>query len=383
MAQMRSIATAGKGRFYQSNDPSQVPALLLDETQKGLKPWIVEQRFRPALDAPSPALSGLDLAGFPALDGYVASTPKAAAEVVLRSPAEDPVMAQWQYGLGRAVAWTSDVQGRWTRDLLAWRDSARLLGNIVESTLPLAADPQLALQTSTAGDTGRVIAALSGAPADATVSATVVAPDLQSTEVPLQSTGPGRFEADFPADQVGGYLVHVTVSSKGKLIHAATAGLPIAYSPEYRYLGTDLSALRELARVGGGEVLPDPRRAFDVPLPEVRVDQPLYFWLLALAVVLFPLDVALRRLVLRRSDAELWAAVVRRREAAPVAVEATLGRLRGRITTHRTGRRGPPPEAEPGAQESPAAERRREESKAGEASDLAARLVERRRRRGG
>jgi uncharacterized membrane protein len=373
IAQMRSIATAGKGRFYSSNSASDVPQLLLKETQTGLKPWIVEQRFRPTLVAPSGVLAGLDLASFPAIDGYVASTAKAAAEVVLRSPQRDPILAQWQYGLGRAVAWTSDTQGRWTGDALRWPDSGRLLANLVAWTLPLAGDPALQVEASLAGDQGHVIAQLADAPPDSSVVASIVSPDLRAVEIPLLTTGPGRFEGNFPAEQVGSYLLRVNASSGGKVQHAATTGIAVAYSPEYRYLGTDLRFLEQLAHAGGGTVLANPAAAYKVALPPVRVHLPLFFWLLALAVLLLPFDVAARRLIFRAADAELWAALVRRGAGVPAAAEPTLARLRDRLDRVRTARRvasdgESTPEAPPVPPAAPD-------------PDLAARLLERKRKK--
>jgi uncharacterized membrane protein len=373
MAQMRSIATAGKGRFYTSNSAADVPQLLLKETQTGLKPWIVEQRFRPTLVAPSGVLAGLDLAGFPAIDGYVASTAKAAAEVVLRSPQRDPILAQWQYGLGRAVAWTSDTQGRWTADALRWPDSGRLLANLVAWTLPLAGDPALQVEASLAGDQGHVIAQLADAPPDSSVVASIVSPDLRAVEIPLLTTGPGRFEGNFPAEQVGSYLLRINASSGGKVQHAATTGIAVAYSPEYRYLGTDLRFLEQLAHAGGGTVLANPAAAYKVALPPVRVHLPLFFWLLALAVLLLPFDVAARRLIFRAADAELWAALVRRGAGVPAAAEPTLARLRDRLDRVRTARRAATDgEQPPGTPDAPPA---------APDSDLAARLLERRRKK--
>ena len=71
------------------------------------------------LGTPGPALAGVDTAAIPVLDGYVATTPKAAAEVALYAADHDPLLATWQYGLGEAAVWTSDTTGRWTAALLA------------------------------------------------------------------------------------------------------------------------------------------------------------------------------------------------------------------------------------------------------------------------
>lgn len=382
MAAMRAMATAGNGRYYQSEDASQVPDVLLSETDNQLKPWIVEGSFRPTVVSPSAALVGLDLSAFPTLTGYVASTPKASAEVVLRSPQRDPVLAQWQYGLGRASAWTSDTQGRWSAALLGWADGGRLLANIVGSTLPLAADPAISVRATVEGDRGHVIAEVAGAPADASVTTSILAPDRSATETGLVSTGPGRFEGDFDAQQVGSYLLRVGVSSGGRLTHVTTAGLAVAYSPEYRFLGTDGPVLREIAAAGGGVVLGSVAEAVGLPLPEVRIPVPLFTGLLVVATLLLPLDIGLRRLVVRRGDRAEWAAIVAREPGQPVPAEPTLAALRTRIDRHRTARHGPDrvkPEDPAAAAAAPP-----DGGAAGGtgADDLAGRLLERRRRAG-
>ncbi|MFN2463035.1 MAG: VWA domain-containing protein [Candidatus Dormibacteria bacterium] len=391
MDSMRTIARDGKGRFTESDNASQVPQLLLQETEKGLKPWIVEQRFRPAVDRPSGVLAGIAPGALPPLDGYVAATPKGAAEVVLRSAQQDPVLAEWQYGLGRTVAWTSDIEGRWSKDLLASPAGGKLLANMVAWTLPLRDDPDLGLRATSSGDTGHLIAELRSASADTTAVASIVAPDLATRQVPLLLTASGRFEGDFPADQVGAYILRVTAGKHGRPEHAATAGLAVAYSPEFRFLGTDMNALSAIARAGGGQVLGSPDAALRVSLPPLQVQLGLAAWLLALAAVLLPVDVALRRLVFRRGDAEIWAAVVRRGEAAPAEVEATLGRLRGSLDRKRAGRLGagvgatpsaaalPPPETGASPNTTPA----EAPPPGAESGDLAARLLERRRTKKG
>lgn len=346
MANMQAIVTEGNGRYYQSESPAQVPDVLLDETRTSLQPWIVQQRFRPSLGAPSEALAGIDPSSLPALDGYVASTPKPAAQVILGGPGGDPILAQWTYGAGRAAAWTSDASGQWTAALLAWPDAGRLLAEIVASTLPLTSDPSVQVNMTFTGDQLHVLVQMPTSPTGASVTATIVAPDGTATQAALLGTGPGRYEADLPAGQVGPYLLHVAVYADGKVMAQSTAGAAAAYSPEYRFIGTDQAALSQIARAGGGQVLTRPAGAFSVVVPAVRVEHTLVAWLLGFAVVGFLIDVAIRRLSPRRGDAavwgQAWARMLRRvpighrsadqaSEPAPV-----LARLRQRLEQSRT-----------------------------------------------
>ena len=94
--------------------------------------------------------------------------------------------------------------------------------------------------------------------------------------------------------------MRVEVKAGERALDAATTGVAIAYSPELRFIGTDLPFLREVASAGGGVVLTSARAALSQPVPPVNVTQSLAEWLLVLAAVLLPLDVALRRLVIGR-----------------------------------------------------------------------------------
>jgi hypothetical protein len=300
MANMAAIATEGDGRFYDSESAGQLPSIFLDESQTQLQPWVVQERFHAASGPPSAALDGINPSSLPPLDGYIASTPKPSAQVVLSGPGGDPVLAQWQYGLGTALAWTSDTDGRWTSELLRSPLAGKLFAGIVAATLPLAASPALSLSAQVEGDQAHLIAQVEGAPGDASALAHVVKPDGQGSDVPLAETAPGRFEGDVPTTEVGAYLMRVEVSAGHRVLDAATAGVAVAYSPELRFIGTDLALLRQMASAGGGAVLTSARQALSEPVPPVNVAQSLAEWLLALAVVLLPLDVALRRLVLAR-----------------------------------------------------------------------------------
>jgi len=302
MSYMAAIAAEGDGRFYDSESAAQLPSIFLDESQSQLQPWIVQQRFRVVAGAPSAALDGIDPATVPPLSGYVASTPKASASVVLSGPEGDPILAQWQYGLGTATAWTSDTQGRWTAQLLASPEGGKLLAGIVASTLPLAASPSLSLSAQVEGDEAHLVAQAAGAPSDATAVAHVVGPNGQAADVPLSQTAPGRFEGDIPTPDVGAYLMRAEVSADGHALDAGTIGVALAYSPELRFIGTDMPFLSGLARAGGGAVLSSARQAVAEPVPAVKEAQALAMWLLVLVIVLLPLDVALRRFDLRRGE---------------------------------------------------------------------------------
>ncbi|HEX9095358.1 MAG TPA: VWA domain-containing protein [Candidatus Dormibacteraeota bacterium] len=340
-ATMQAMAGWGHGRFYQSNSLSDVPQIFLKETREALKPWIVEGRIAPQLASLADVIPGVPLDSFPTLTGYVATTPRAAADVVLKSPQGDPLLATWQYGLGRVIAWTSDAQGRWTAGLLQWPSANRFFGDLVHASLPQPGDPALQVETRVQGDHTHLL--VTAPPTSgATVTVNALTPDLADTSMILSPTGPGRFEGDLPTDQVGSYLLHVSESAGGVVRHTTTTGLVVPYSPEYRDLGTDVATLKAIAQAGGGVLLTDISQAFRVPVPTVRAALPIGELLLVLAILLFPVDVALRRLIFRLEDMPAWRAAVARRPVPAVPAEATVTRLKERVDGIRAARAAQP-----------------------------------------
>ena len=349
VAMMQAMAGWGHGRFYQSNSLQDVPQIFLKETREALKPWIVEGRIAPQLASLADVIPGVPLDSFPALAGYVATTPRAAADIVLKSPQGDPLLATWQYGLGRVLAWTSDAQGRWTADLLRWPSANRFFGDIVHASLPQPGDPALQIETRVQGDhTHLLVTAPTTSGATVTVSA--VTPDLAGASLVLSPTGPGRFEGDLPTDQVGSYLLHISESAGGVVRHTTTSGLVVPYSPEYRELGTNVATLQAIAQAGGGVMLSDVSQAFRVPVPAVHAAQPIGEILLVIAILLFPIDVALRRLIFRLEDMPAWRTALKRAPVPAVPAEATVTRLRERVEGVRAARAAQPrtPKKPPG-----------------------------------
>ncbi len=336
-ALMRSIAGWGKGRFYQSATVGDVPQIFLKETSEALKPWVVQGTIQPHLSSLLEALPGVSVAALPPLSGYIATTPRAAADVILQSPQGDPLLATWQYGLGRVLAWTSDAQGRWTANLLRSSQANLFFSDLVRYSLPQPADPALQVETQVQGDHTHVLVT---APvySGAAVEISAVTPDLADQELTLASTGPGRFEGDLQTDQVGSYLLHLTQSAGGAVKHTSTIGLVVPYSPEYGSLGTDSNSLRQIARAGGGTLLTDLTQVYAEPLPPAQAAQAIDELLLVLAILLFPIDVALRRLIFSAKDVPAWKSALKRPPARPIPAESSVSRLKERIDDVRAGR---------------------------------------------
>jgi hypothetical protein len=315
LAFLERIAGLGGGRYHVTDRAATLPVIFAQETQLAMRSYVVEEAFHPRQTAVSPMLGGIE--AVPQLYGYVATTPKPAAQVILSTHQEDPLLAAWQYGLGRAVAWTSDATGRWAQQWVDWEAFPRFWSQTVRWTIAQQTDVPVEVSVTLDGETahiemdavddeGTFIDGLSAA-------ASLVGPEGEATLVDLAQTAPGRYEGTFIPEVEGAYLLRVTGASDGEDVVAMTTGWVLGYPPEYAALAADPATLAYLAELGGGRVLEDPAAAFDHTLRGEGTTRDLWPALLALAVVLLPFDVAVRRLAIGRRDlARAWAWVQER-----------------------------------------------------------------------
>ncbi len=320
------LAEAGGGVYHFAGDPSQIPSIFSEETTLATRAYIIEQTFFPAQVAPSPILAGIDAT--PQLLGYIGTTAKAAAQVVLVNPdspnpaAPDPILATWQYGLGRSVAWTSDATGRWAQAWASWDQFARFWSQVVRYAIGSQSQAASRIQVEQQGDQAVVsVDAQTDSGAylnDLTMQANVVGPDGSTQTLTLRQTGPGRYTGDFIPTTEGAYLVRVVGAADGAATGAEPAlsdlnGWVLAYSPEYQLIvppeepdavPANVQFLQQLAALTGGEnVSADAARIFihDLPAPP-SARQPIWPWLLLVAAALLPFDIAIRRLSIGRYE---------------------------------------------------------------------------------
>lgn len=298
---MVDIAKWGKGRFYYTEDSQTIPRIFTLETQLASKASLVEQPFTPRLTAPShEAMQEIDWKSVPPLGGYVATTLKPTAELVLMSHQEDPVLATWRYGLGRAAAFTSDAKAKWAVLWLRWRDFNRFWAQLVRWSLRSGTRSDTIATLERRDGVGEItLDAVDGKGdfvnfLDAQVG--VVAPNRERTVIDLAQVGPGRYRGRFPAPQEGVYLVGMAERRGERVVGSQLAGLVVPYARELRDLGVDAVHLRELAELSGGGELAAPRDAFLKARRRSRIAVEIWPWLVGLVAALIVPEIALRRL---------------------------------------------------------------------------------------
>ena len=306
---MISIATQGNGRFYDVRSPDQLPQIFIKEAAVILKSAIYEEPFKPQQVSSSELIRGIGAGEYPQLRGYVATSQKPRAETPLLTDKGDPLLAHWQFGLGRAVAFTSDAKAKWAQDWLGWPKYRQFWSQIAKWSLRRLDNADFT--TDVTVDKGEAVISVEALDEKGNyrnflnLQSVVVSPKGEKQTVRLEQNGPGHYEARFPTKDVGAYMLNLMNLENGEVRGTQPLGASVNYSPEFSATEPNNNLLRRLAEAGGGKAL-GPGAPADNPFlhDRVRTFQPrdLWEWLLKVAIVLFPLDVGVRRIQIDRAE---------------------------------------------------------------------------------
>lgn len=294
---LKNMAAAGRGDFYLTLRARDLKAIFTKDVMTVSKALVVEEPFIPRMDTSSPELAGVD-PSVPPLLGYVATGAKPAARVLAKSHKNDPILAVWQYGLGKSVAFTSDCKARWAQRWLGWPDYSRFWAQILRATMRKSPSKDFQTTVDISGGQGRVVV-------DAVddkgsflnflnFQGSMVGPDMKSKPMVIEQTGPGRYEASFDARDVGSYVVSVARKDLNAAPEVSITNIP--YSPEYKDVSPNLALLKRLASETKGVISPRAEDVFASNFRESRTYVDLWPLLVLLTAILLPVDVGVRRL---------------------------------------------------------------------------------------
>jgi hypothetical protein len=174
-----------------------------------------------------------------------------------------------------------------------------------------------------------------GSPRDFfTTSAVLVGPDLEPIAADLDQIAPGVYEKDLGEIPSGAYAVRITQIRPGTAALGRTVGLVAPVAAEYRLLGANQPLLATLRAATNGREIATPLEPWRHDLRLTSSFTELWPWLLLLALLLWPLDIALRRVSLGRrelADGRAWIGRAwRRRGATAPRSAAATGMLAAR-----------------------------------------------------
>jgi len=293
---LANIATWGKGRTYYLEEPTNVPQIFTEETELATGKTLREESFKPVVKKNVEAFKGIDFNAAPPLLGYVATKSKDTSEVLLESKRKDPILARWQYGLGKTVAFTSDLKDRWAVDWLRWKGYPKFWSQLIRETMRRRDDNEFDFRVVRDGNEAKVT--INAIRKDGQFrnklesQVRVISPDQSVSEVLVRQVGPGSYEAKFPLTKKGSYLFRAVGEDSG----GASRVLAYSYPDEYHFYPPNTEVLRAISAETKGRFQPRAEDIFDPNGETTALPTPLWPYLTAAALLLYLTDVWLRRI---------------------------------------------------------------------------------------
>jgi hypothetical protein len=306
---MDTLATAGGGRFHNVPDVKNLPKIFTKEAEMISRAAAVEEWF-PVVQTSDPQfLKGIDVGTAPLLHGYVATTLKPSpAEQILASDTDEPILARWRVGLGWTLAWTSDVKAKWAVDWIKWPGFQKFWGQLVREHMRQKDQRELDMKAEIVG--GVLKASVDAFTPDErfennlTSRLTITGPEPggQNQVIDLRQTAPGRYETDLPMDKYGSFLLkaeHLREQPDGSTKIAAVSYGHVSnpYPREYASFEPQRDVLQRAAVATGGKIDPESVSVvFDPAGEKITYHEDLWKWFIYAAIVIFILDLFLRRI---------------------------------------------------------------------------------------
>ena len=303
LALLQEISRRTGGEFHYVENARALPDLLLREATRALAPAAgASESYFPRINDASQLLQGLDEPKLPPLSGYAFARTRPGAEVLLTVPRlerHDPLLAVWQFGLGRVAAFTASPRDD-AETWVGWPAFSKFWSQLGHWTARQHADDEVAIDAHrSAGVTELEVRAFGPSADAATLTARLQLADDTVREVPLVPSQPRRFTArllDLPPGRYPLTLVKRTasgaVSQRTQLV-SVPAGDDAA-DAEFRRTEPDLALLGRLTSATGGQLNAEPDGLLAREPGTRRAEYPLAPWLVPLAMLLFLADTAVR-----------------------------------------------------------------------------------------
>lgn len=297
------LAAYGGGAFHHTADPSTLPELFIGELEEKVEEkTMIERDLTPVPNPRSPLLTDRAKRRLPQVKGYVEARLKTGArnDVSLRvNGASPPLLASWSYGQGRAVAFTSDANGRWSTAWVGWDGFSTFWEQIVrwsvQNTHRQEKKTDFAVELGHT-DQGLIIDLFSHASQEhgRTAFAEIRLPSDTTRALSLERLAPGHYQGVYPSPQPGDYRVELRLPS-GEMLGPLGYSVPkLDQKGEVPRLQPNLVLLETLAQATDGSLNPDPSAVIHAVSP--AQPQPLLPYLIPLAVGLYLLELLVRRM---------------------------------------------------------------------------------------
>ena len=301
IALMKRIAQYGGGLFHHAFDPTTLPQIVLHQMEENSEDRPKQRDFIPVQGRGSELLEGFHERSYPSLKGYIETELKRGAHLDLMIPTDNrrsPLLASWNYGKGKAVAFTTDMTGRWSRDWIQWAALERFWGKVFEWLRPPKESlPPHEVKINLFKDRPVLDLYLYDERTDSSLFRYSSTGKEGKKEGLLEKLAPGHYQSTLPISTPGDYRIELIEERQGRRISYPPLGYTLTFDPksELPREQFNIPLLEQLARVTGGEI--NPKRVEKPKEQEktMRASRPLRVFFILLASIFFLLEIVFRR----------------------------------------------------------------------------------------
>lgn len=292
---LAQLASIGRGRSYYTDIYTDIPRIFAKEVLLSAGTYIINEEFTPKILSNHEILSGVKTSdGIPSLLGYIGTSIKENAVEILSSSHDEPILAAMQYGIGRTVSFTSDINGQWSKNYLAWEYGPQLIKNMVYFTIPKYGEDGY-LNITQEGNEAKIEFFNDKISKDAKVNGVFNGENGEEGSFELSQVEPGKFEAKVPLSSLGFYNFSVREEENGEVKNTYKGAFALQYSDEYKF-NTNAEKLDVIVKETKGSFINKPEEVFEGKLERDYKKISLTTPLLLIAILLLMLDIAYRRL---------------------------------------------------------------------------------------
>lgn len=255
---MKAIAEWGGGRSYYTNDAENIPRIFVSETKTAAKRIIVEKAMQPYAAMQGEMILGIPFDELPLVNGLIITYPKPGARVLLKTQ-EGPLLVAWPYGLGRSVAFTSDLSGRWGKDWVLWDHYGKFVSQMVKWAQRKESPRNYAVNIGRRGEEGTFTVDVTDDQNrfvnNLDLKIKVLFPSETDRTISLEQVAPGRYHVSFPSGQIGEYYLNLFSTDAKGFSQSQIFGYGIPYADEYNSRGVNYALLKGMALITNGRLL--------------------------------------------------------------------------------------------------------------------------------
>lgn len=302
VSMLKEMANIGGGAFYQTSNAQSLPRIFLADIHASTGERTMREREEYLVKTGPDRLRSTAITSFPPVRGFVQTARKKNADLELITMdlgKAAPLLASWQYGKGKSVAFTSDVNGRWSSYWIRWPKFQRFWTEVIDSLRPKnvkEADQEtiqfqlnhfmeqgslvLELSIFTEGVSGNVISELTG-------------PDGSTSNITLTPVSVGRYRAVVEDAMAGKYQVKTYIGER--TLTPVAFHLSGELFGERKGAGFDLAFLSKIASISGGKINPEVTDVTDQVYTQIEKDD-VSHWFFLTALILLIVEILSREL---------------------------------------------------------------------------------------